>query len=636
MTAEQLETLVKQASEAYYSGQPIMSDSKFDQYVMWLKATKPDSEVLRKTGFGYSPNGVKGNKIPHVHGGMESILDKPRTLEDVPTNIRKNVRVSAKLDGLSGVVHIENGKFVRCLTRGDGKVGIDKTSKFSAMLKTLGPLNIPENITCEVRGEFVISNENWNKMLASGTKKKNSRNAASGIINSDDVSLEISYLEFIPYKIIYMKDAYSNLVKDELELIQEWFPNFPKLPYIDVDSYDESFLLNNYLKWKEVWPCDGVVITSNNVEVNNDCISYKEAAYKFDTLKKSTKVTSIDWQMSRLNLFKPVANLEPIELGGSTIKRVTLHNAATVKTNNIKPGTELMILKSGDVIPYLEDVITTDESTEASIISVCPKCGSSLVWDGVDIKCNNPDCNNVSYSALMIWTKHIGIVDGFSDILLNKYFERFNIYTLEDVYGIDLEYVKNTLVGEGVQSVKFYNVLENLQKSIVPLSKALLALNIQRLGDVSSDKLSKDKEFILFVKEFADSGFSHDWLQSSVDKLNYVVSQVVGEATAKSICNNLESFENLKYLSGRISAKAEKKADVSGYVCITGKLNTCSRKEFEDKIAKYGWIAKDEISKKVSYLITNTPNSSTSKNKKADELGIKKLTELEFLELLEK
>ena len=68
MTAEQLETLVKQASEAYYSGQPIMSDSKFDQYVMWLKATKPDSEVLRKTGFGYSPNGVKGNKIPHVHG----------------------------------------------------------------------------------------------------------------------------------------------------------------------------------------------------------------------------------------------------------------------------------------------------------------------------------------------------------------------------------------------------------------------------------------------------------------------------------------------------------------------------------------------------------------------------------------
>ena len=338
--------------------------------------------------------------------------------------------------------------------------------------------------------------------------------------------------------------------------------------------------------------------------------------------------------MSRLNLFKPVANLEPIELGGSTIKRVTLHNAATVKTNNIKPGTELMILKSGDVIPYLEDIISTDDSTEAPIISICPKCGSSLVWDGVDIKCNNSECNNVSYSALMIWTKHIGIVDGFSDILLNKYFERFNIYTLEDVYALDLEYVKRTLVGEGVQSVKFYTVLENLQKSIVPLNKALLALNIQRLGDVSSDKLSRDKEFILFVKDFADNGFTHDWLQSNVGKLNCVVSQVVGEATAKSICNNLEAFENLKYLSGRISAKAEKKTDLSGYVCITGKLNTCSRKDFEGKIAKYGWIAKDEISKKVSYLITNTPDSSTSKNKKADELGIPKLTELEFLELL--
>ena len=641
MNKAELENLIAHAAQMYYSGQPIMSDTKFDHYIEWLRAVDPDSEVLQKTGWGYNPEKVSGNKIKHPHGGMQSIDLKPRSMREIPERFRNNVRITPKLDGLSGVIHIKQGKFHRCLTRGDGFVGIDKTSKMAELIRRYGDVNIPKDVDCEIRGEFVISNSSWEKMLEAGTTKKNSRNAASGIINADSILPEFKYIDFVPYKLIYLHSLSYLACPAELELIHEWLPGFPKIDAVYCENgYNENVLLDNYLRWKDVWPCDGVVITQYSMDAEEDCITHYECAYKFDTLKKTTRVINIDWQQSRHNLFKPVANLEPVELGGATIRRVTLHNAAQVKALNIQPGTEVVILRSGDVIPYVEDVVNTDESTLVELPTTCPCCGGVLKWHGVDLQCCNPQCSNVDSAALKVWAHQLGAVRGLSDILLDKYFHRFNITSIDDLYNkLVLDDVKFTLLSEGAQPSKFFTALYKMKVGKINLVDALRALNIPRLGLVTSTKLSSSSEFIQFLNQFKAVKYDYSWFTYNSDRLSTIIIHVAGEATSNSVINNLKAFSNLRYVLDRVDLNVtdDMNADhqhFHGIVCISGNLATAKRADFITMLNAHGWDVKDNVTRATSYLITNTPSVSTSKNTRADELGIPKVTEAEFLQML--
>ena len=234
MTVDQLEEIIKNAAQAYYAGQPIMSDMQFDRYVAWLQAANPNSEVLNKTGWGYDPKTAPGDKVRHMHGGMQSIANKPRDIANIPSQLRQNVRISAKLDGLSGKLEFVDGKFVRCSTRGDGEVGIDKTDKFQAIIDRYGEPQLPSNFTGEIRGEFVISQANWDKMVSAGTSKKNARNTASGIVNASSVTEDIQYLDFIPYKVIWDKNnVFSTTLVDDMGDCEfcKYFPGYPQLPH---------------------------------------------------------------------------------------------------------------------------------------------------------------------------------------------------------------------------------------------------------------------------------------------------------------------------------------------------------------------------------------------------------------------
>ena len=632
MTKHELENLIQRAAQSYYSGNAIMSDKRFDRYVEWLRAIDPDSEILKKTGWGYTPKS-DSNKVEHLHGGMGSIDLKPRSMLDIPEGLRSRVRITPKLDGLSGVMHFRDVVFVRGLTRCNGIVGIDKTDKFKALIDRYGGTSVPKGVDCEIRGEFVISNNNWSEMLANGTEKKNARNAASGIINADGIIEDFKYLDFVPYKFIYLRHLPFVFPNGEIGRIQEWLPGFPKIDYKYFDgSYTEEDLLSCYINWKQIWPCDGVVITQYDVDIDDASISHRECAYKFDTLKKETTVTGIKWQQSRLNVFKPVATLKPIELGGSTIQNVTCHNAATVENNHIVPGTKVLILKSGDVIPYIEEVVETNNGTPLDFPSICPCCGKPLVRKGVDIVCENNSCPNLDEQSLLVWVNNIGIVDGFGDILLKKYFDRFNVRSIDDVYALDLNKLQLSLVNEGVTSVRFYEIIKNLQRAIIPLKNALIGLNIPRLGEVSSEKLSKDINFIKMIKDLIDSNFDEHQFEANRFTYYDYMYNIVGDATTNSILDHFDRLSNLRYLAGRITAKPENKVETTMTVCITGSIPGYSRKDFISLLKSKGIDVKDDVTKKVSYLITNTPTTSTSKNKKADELGIPKLTVAEFMQ----
>lgn len=625
MNRAELIEVIKQASQAYYSGQPIMSDARFDQYVMFLKALDPTAEILTKTGYGYEPTVSNfGQKFPHVHGGMGSILNKPKKFEDIPDNLKCNVRVSAKLDGLSGVIHVASGKVIRCLTRGNGELGLDKTDKFKEIEKRYS-CNIPEDFTGEIRGEFIISNDNWKKLLVEGTDKKNPRNAASGIINAKGIMNDIKYLDFIPYKVIYDENNYFNNCDLSKIDLSDWFYNFPKLPYFNCKKYNLDEITSFYLNCKEMWPCDGIVITSQFLNRDQGRISYNECAYKFETLKAETEVIDIEWNLSKQNFYIPTAILKPVEIGGSTISRATLFNTKFVIDNKISKGAKVLILKAGDIIPKIEEVI--EPASTVVIPNTCPICGSKLLYKGVNLVCVNKQCGNNYHQDLKIWCMNIGSVAGFSETLLFKYLDRFNINQISDIYNAEIS--ENQLRSESVQSNKFLEVFKKLTEDYANLSDILLGLNIPRFGQITVNKLVSNNEFIKRIKVYVEGETSPE-LENS---LFNIVEGICGEATAKSLLDNKSKLLNLLYFKNRIIYPTfENKPSDTKYLCVTGKLNCGSRKQFEEIVKKHGFEVKDEISKKISFLITNNANTTSSKFKKAKDLGIKILNEEKFLE----
>lgn len=647
MTIGELEELITKAASIYYSGEykgvkydePIMSDKQFDQYVAWLKATNPKSKILT-TGWGYDPKTVPGDKVSHLSGTMESIDRKPRDMKSIPSSLNNNVRISAKLDGLSAKIEIKNGKFVRMSTRGDGKVGIDKTDKFNYLIEHCGGVNFPESFSGEIRGELVISNDNWDKLMEKGCKYSHPRNAATGLINADEISSLLGYVSFIPYKIIrdQSKTLPVGFVDSPEEcMFCEWMPGFPKLPWAKFESYTEDDLVNAYVGWSQIWPIDGVVISSYNVsQKENGVRVYDECAYKFESLKKEARVTKIDWQMGKTNKLTPVLNIEPTELDGCTVTHVTAHNAALVRNANLCAGSVIEVMRSGGVIPFLCSVVSVPENAQPDIPEKCPECGEDLHWRGVDVACLNPECGNVNYQSLKVWIHNIAMVDGIADLSIFQYLNRFGIDSLESFYATSVDKFKG-LASEGVMAAKFVKLVDKMHNSPVKLNKSLQALNITRMGEVNCKKLSEDKEFALAIQELDNANDAQSSL-AAIPSLTAIVRRVCGNATADKFSEEADKVSKLGYLFGHNRIVYNDFSSISANkdfipVCITGKL-TVSRKEFEKQLNDSGYIVKDDISGKTKFLITNEANGTSSKHKKADKLGIPKITEQQMLDMM--
>ena len=642
MTLKELEHLIVKAATIYYSGEfegvkydePILTDKQFDSYVAWLKSVNPDSKVL-KTGWGYDPKTVPGDKVTHLEGTMDSIPRKPREIKGIPDSLKHNVRISAKLDGLSAKIEIKNGNFVRMSTRGDGKIGIDKTDKFQYMIEQCGGVNFPETFTGEIRGELVISNANWEKMLEKGAPYSHARNAASGLINADELSPMLSYLSFIPYKIV--RDESKTLPVGFVDSPEEcvfckWMPGFPQLPWKKFETYSEDDLVNAFVGWSQIWPIDGVVISSYNVtQENNGVRVYDECAYKFESLKKEATVTKIDWQLGKTNKLTPVLNIEPTELDGCTVTHVTAHNAALVRNSNLCKGAVIEVMRSGGVIPFLCSVVSVPEGAQPDIPEKCPQCGEDLHWRGVDIACLNPECGNVNYQSLKVWIHNIAMVDGIADLSIFQFLNRFRVDSLETFYSTPID-TFDGIASESVMAGKFAKLVDKMHNAPVKLNKALQALNITRMGEVTCKKLAEDEEFVSVIRQLDTSG------EGSYQKLFSIIKRICGDATADKFEEEIVKFNKMRFLFGQnrivytdFYNKSSSKDSIP--VCITGKLGV-SRKEFEKRLNDNGYVLKDDITGKTKFLITNEATGTSSKHKKADKLGIPKISEAEMLKLL--
>lgn len=362
----ELERSIALFSQLYYEGRPQIPDSEFDKLTDELKEKYPDSKLLKTTGWGYDPHKFSyGVKVPHKYQQCNSIERKPRSIKDIPMDFISQpiLRISAKLDGLSGVAYYQEGVLFQALTRGNGEIGIDVTNKHARIIKDSAWHKVYDDFTGAIRGEYVISNKNWEKICEihkdDENPPKNQRNYAAGLLNRNEVSEELQYVEFVPYKIIASEGINNSFydIRVITDKLLHMYKNVVMFDYVSGSELTQNYLYNKYLEFNSVYPCDGCVITKNNLGIkDNVSIVYDEVAYKFDADAIETTVKYVEWNLSRTGMMKPVAVLEPIDIDGSTVSRCTCFNAEYVVNNKIKEGTKVKIHKGGMVIPDIAAV----------------------------------------------------------------------------------------------------------------------------------------------------------------------------------------------------------------------------------------------------------------------------------------
>lgn len=631
MNKEELEAQISYYSSKYYAGEPEISDEQFDALVDRLRQLDPSSKVL-KTGWGFE---VVGDKVKHKYSHIGS-LDKTKTYSEIPNRfINKTIFISPKLDGLSAVAYYINGELIKGVTRGDGNYGKDITAKLKIILGN----SIPDkSFTGAVRGELIIHNENWNVLRGKYNNLIAPRNFVAGIINRNEIDEDLAFVDLVVYKIVGQENRPLRKRRDD---ILKWLAiNFEHTipeyyyPVLNEASW-EAFHEQTYEQFKTLgYGLDGLVLTNSDVLFveNTNGYVYDEVAFKFRAESDETTIKEIEWTLSRTQRLIPVAVVEPVELSGAIINRATCNNAQMVRDMQLGKGARIEIMRANEVIPFIVNVISPSSDT---LPTVCPCCGNSLVWDGVDLKCNNMECPNIAMSDLQLWCETVGETDGLQWTLMKQYLDNYGVTT------IDLLYEKKDFIMEDLNSkklsiteLKVKEFFEKLYFGDMSVEKVLVGLNVPRLGEKTAKVLSSKRDLLynLLLMSLGQLSINDDWTRQ------YCL-ELVKDASTRTIFENINKFKTLiytytdsNYSSSRL-VFAEENLGITKFVAVTGALQKMKRKDFEAYIGEYGYGLTSNL-KKCQYLITNDPTSGSAKNKQAREYGIEIITEENFLNLL--
>lgn len=611
----ELEKLIKEAAQAYYTGNSIMTDESFDALVEELRQLDPENELLKKVGWGFDVTKTNLQKVYHLYGLVRG-LDKVKNLEGLMHfvgNEASELVATPKLDGISIVVYYRNGNLVRALTRGDGVMGQDVTVK----VKDKVPSTIP-GFTGAVRGEFLLSLTNWKKFYP---ENPSPRNVAAGFANRAQFDEnEVERFDFMVYSVVGMEGQYGITTKQEM---LEWLKSagFKTVPY-EVKKVDwftpenVKSLIEKFEKDTD-FALDGLVLTVPLIGHNQEGhVMSKEVAYKVQREVATAKVVGINWNLTRTGKYVPIVKIEPTYLSGATITNITAFNAQFVEENKIGPGAVVTIVRSGEVIPVILEVLTPGEP---QLPTHCEACGQPLVRQGVDLVCTYEGCKHKESARLWTWVTQIGVVDGLGAATIGKVLEHFQILTIEDIYTKEFDFDSlYSLEGFGKSTVeKVVQMFDKLKGEIDPAT-FLVALSLPGLSWGSASKIVEKVGLEAVIEGKFDE----------IKKIKGMTYKVV-EGLQKHHDLIKKIYGLVKIAKPKTSAIDE--SEVRGYVVVTGFRS----KEFDQWLIENKFVQQGSVTKKTNFLIAKDPNTTSSKAKKARELGIPIMTMDEFKKLVQ-
>lgn len=556
-----------------------------------------------------------------------------------------------KIDGVSVSLRYENSNLVTAATRGDGTVGEEITNNVktirSVPLKLKNTSDIKYDLTkLEVRGEIFMEVDAFKKFNKEREKKgekifANPRNSTAGTLKLQDPKLVSQRpLDMFAYFLALENDQLDTQF-ESLEIMKKLGlkvnPNSKLCKNIDE-------VLEYCITWEEKrlelpYEIDGVVVKVNSIKHQRNLGSIAKSprwavAYKFKAQQAETKLEAITWQVGRTGTVTPVANLEPVFLAGSTISRATLHNIEEIERKDIRAGDHVIIEKGGDVIPKIVKVITERRNSNSKKTvppKNCPVCNSKLFRpEGeVAIYCENNSCPAQVKGKLEHFSGRGAMdIEGLGKSIIDQFVDRKFLQSYADIY--DLHKHKSDIVElEGFGELSVKNLLESIDKSKEkPFEKVLFALGIRYVGAGAAQKLARHFESL------------DNLINASEEDIEEVYE--IGPSIAKSVKKFFSTSDNIdvveRLMKSGLKTKIEKTSESSDKLkgitfVLTGTMEKYTRDEAKEKIQLMGGKVTGSVSKKTEYLVAG--ESPGSKLDKAEKLGVKVLSEQEFLKLLE-
>ncbi len=617
---QELEELIKYHKAKYYQGHPEILDIEYDKLEEELKKLSPNNQVLEIVGS--APSGLE--KVTHDTKMLS--LNKTYKVEDLYTWIDGQEVVSMyKYDGVSCSLIYEKGNLILAKTRGDGSVGENITAK-AVWMKGIST-SIEETNRIEIRGEMYCNEEDFfrlsEEMVAVGLDKPSSqRNIVAGLIGRKE-NLELNrYVSFCAF----------DLIEEEIKITTE-VEKFKKLEKLGF-SIPEVSLHKNDKKIKEVlneaqefmaegdYQIDGIVFSYNKLSLHEELGAtahhprYK-MAFKFQGEAKNTKIKRLVWQVSRNGILTPIAEVEPVELSGAKISRVTLHNYGLVKQFELKKGDEIQIIRSGEVIPKFMDLIKPSNE-KYSIPNECPSCHGPIKEKEIRLVCNNEKCPAQVKETILNYIQKIGI-DDLSSKRLEELIKANLVLEIPDLYKIKKERLMKL---DKVQDKLATKLLQSIEKSKnVDLITFLSALGIQ------GGAYNKCERVVI-------AGFNNIETLKKLDVSTLTSVDGFAEKSATEFINSLQTkiplIDKLIELGFRFEEVEHRETIfLQKRICITGSLSR-KRSDIEKVIREIGAIVASSVSKSTDYLLTNEQTPASSKFKKAIELDIPVISEEEF------
>ncbi|MBQ7480608.1 MAG: NAD-dependent DNA ligase LigA [Lachnospiraceae bacterium] len=643
---KELIEILNEASKAYYAeDREIMSNFEYDRLYDELVSLEQDSGTVLSSS-------------PTINIGYEAVDELPKERHESPmlsldkTKDREALRdwlkdkeglLSWKLDGLTIVLTYNEGVLVKAVTRGNGEVGEVITGNARTFINL--PHVIPYKGELILRGEAVISYPDFEKINEQiddvDAKYKNPRNLCSGSVRQ--LNNEITAKRNVRLYAFTLVRAdgvdFKNSRKKQMEFLKE--QGFETVEYHLVNASD---ILNRIQYFADSVadneiPSDGLVLTYDDIEYGRSLgrtakFPRDAIAFKWQDEVRETKLLEIEWSPSRTGLINPVAVFEPVELEGTTVQRASVHNVSIVRELKLGIGDTITVYKANMIIPQIADNLTGSGSVV--IPEKCPACGGNTqirkINDTEALYCLNPDCPAKKIKLFTLFVSRDAMnIDGLSESTLEKFIGEGYIHEFADIFRLSRH--KDELCKlEGFGEKSYNNLIAAIDTArTVQLPKLIYSLGILNVG------LSNAK---IICREF---GYDIDKLRKAdVEELSAIdgVGDVIAGSFAdyfKDEKHNRELDELLKELKIEIpKLDSSNEAINSKTFVITGSLEHFeNRNALKELIESKGGKVSGSVSAKTDFLINNDINSGSSKNKKAKELGVKIITEDDFIKMTE-
>ena len=637
---------LREASRAYYQeDREIMPNVEYDALYDELSALEEETGIVLADS-------------PTVNVGYEAVDQLPKEEHERPmlsldkTKDREALRefvgehptlLSWKLDGLTIVLTYENGELVKAVTRGNGIVGEVITNN-ARVFKNI-PLKISFRGRLVLRGEAIITYSDFEKINETigdaDAKYKNPRNLCSGSVRQ--LNNEITAKRNVRFYAFSLVSAEGVDFQNSREVQFQWLnaQGFDVVEYrkVTADTLDEAMDYFAEAVTKNDFPSDGLVALYDNIAYGESLgttakFPRNAMAFKWADEMRDTKLLEIEWSPSRTGLINPVAVFEPVELEGTMVSRASVHNISIMKELKLGIGDTIRVYKANMIIPQIAENLTG--SGNAPVPHICPACGQETVVkkenDVECLFCVNPGCPAKKIKSFGLFTSRDAMnIDGLSEATLEKFIARGFIHDFGDIFEIS-RYRDEIVEREGFGQKAYDNLIESLERAKeTTLPRVIYSLGIANIGLANAKVICR-------------------YFNNDLEKIRHAsleeISEIdtIGPVIAGNLVSYFQDEENNRRLDHLMSflhiqdegPKQEQIFAGMNFV-ITGSLvHFGNRSEAKELIESLGGKVTGSVTKKTNYLINNDIQSSSSKNKKARELGIPILSEEDFLNLVGK